>query len=75
MNGRFSQDEIVEERTWRSGVEVVSRVNWSHLARVRRSLGLMTGPLGATQVRQPVSGAVQASRRRQILPQWHPRAA
>jgi hypothetical protein len=34
-------DEIVEERSWRSGVEVISRVNWSHIARVRRALGII----------------------------------
>lgn len=33
-------DEIVESRVWRGGVEVVSRVNWSHVARVRQALGL-----------------------------------
>jgi hypothetical protein len=37
---REYRDEIVVERTWRSGVEMVSRVNWSQVARVRRSLGL-----------------------------------
>ena len=34
------RDEIVEVRTWRSGVEIVSRINWTHVARVRRSLEL-----------------------------------
>jgi hypothetical protein len=33
-------DEIVESRTWSSGVEIVARVNWSHVARIRRALGL-----------------------------------
>ena len=33
-------DEIVESRTWSSGVEIVARVNWSHIARVRRALGV-----------------------------------
>jgi hypothetical protein len=36
----FKHDEIVETRTWRSGTEMVTRVNWSHIARVRRALGL-----------------------------------
>ena len=40
-----AQDEIVELRTWIGSVEVVSRVNWSQIARVRRSLGL-TAELG-----------------------------
>ena len=39
---RDYRDEITVERTWRSGVEMVSRVNWSQVARVRRSLGLGT---------------------------------
>jgi hypothetical protein len=33
-------DEIVETRTWSSGTEIVARVNWSHIARVRGALGL-----------------------------------
>lgn len=36
-----TREEIVEERIWRAGVEMVSRVNWSHIARVRRSLGVV----------------------------------
>ena len=36
-----SQDEVVETRCWRSGVEIIARVNWSHVARVRRALGLV----------------------------------
>lgn len=35
-----TQDEIVETRTWSSGTEIVARVNWSQIARVRRVLGL-----------------------------------
>ncbi len=35
-----SRDEIVETRTWSSGTEIVARVNWSHIARVRGALGL-----------------------------------
>ena len=35
-----TEDEIVETRTWSSGTEIVARVNWSHIARVRRVLGL-----------------------------------
>ena len=33
-------DEIVESRTWSSGVDIVTRVNWSQIARVRRALGV-----------------------------------
>lgn len=36
----YCGDEIVESRTWSSGVEIVARVNWSHIARIRRALGL-----------------------------------
>jgi hypothetical protein len=36
----IATDEIVESRTWRSGTEIVARVNWSHIARVRRALGV-----------------------------------
>ena len=43
----MSSDEIVVDRTWRSGVEIVSRVNWSHIARVRGALGLLGDSLGA----------------------------
>jgi hypothetical protein len=35
-----TEDEIVETRTWSSGTEIVARVNWSQIARVRRVLGL-----------------------------------
>jgi hypothetical protein len=34
-------DEIVESRTWSSGVEIVARVNWSQIARIRRALGVV----------------------------------
>jgi hypothetical protein len=49
-------DEVVEDRIWRNGVEIVSHVNWSQLARVRRSLGLIGevvggNPLAAAQRR------------------------
>lgn len=44
-------DLILEERVWRSGVEIVSRVNWTHLGHVRRSLGIGL-ELGARQSRR-----------------------
>jgi hypothetical protein len=34
------EDEIVEDRTWRNGIEIISHVNWTLIARVRRSLGV-----------------------------------
>ena len=41
-----SQDEIVETRTWSSGVEITARINWSQIARVRRVLGIAGDDLG-----------------------------
>ena len=40
------QDEIVESRTWSSGVEITARINWSQIARVRRALGVAGDDLG-----------------------------
>jgi hypothetical protein len=68
-------DEIVEDRIWRGGVEIVSHVNWSHVARVRRSLGYTAVPFGTG--RFPLVKAssptltVTGTRRRRL----HPRAA
>lgn len=74
MGNRYQRDEIVEERTWRSGVEVVSHVNWSQLARVRRCLGLMSESVSlarpvlvASDSRVTLPGS--------LLPRWHPKAA
>ena len=41
-----TQDEIVETRTWSSGVEITARINWSQIARVRRALGVAGDDLG-----------------------------
>jgi hypothetical protein len=70
----YAYDEIVEDRVWRNGVEIVSHVNWSHLARVRRSLGLIGeviggNPLAAAQ-RRPGSKV-----RHLVLQKAEPRAA
>ncbi len=46
-------DEIVEDRIWRNGVEITSHVNWSHLARIRRSLGLVGEVVGANPLIAP----------------------
>lgn len=68
-------DEIVEDRIWRRGVEIVSHVNWSHIARVRRSLGFSAQPFGPNRFSPPDAGApvlkVTGTRRRRM----HPRAA
>ena len=37
------RDQIVEERQWRHGVEMISHVNHSHVARVRTALGIAVG--------------------------------
>ena len=39
-------DEIVESRTWSSGVEITARINWSQIARVRRALSMAGDDLG-----------------------------
>jgi len=44
-----SQDEVVETRCWRSGVEIIARVNWSQVARVRRALGLVGDEVNRSQ--------------------------
>ena len=67
-------DEIVEDRIWRNGVEIVSHVNWSQLARVRRSLGLIGevvggNPLAAAQRRPGIKV------RHLVLQTSEPRAA
>jgi hypothetical protein len=66
-----TSDEIVETRTWSSGTEIVARVNWSQIARVRRVLGLAGGEFQQKQFEQPVRIAPvrlrisRSSRRRQ----------
>ena len=44
-----SQDEVVETRCWRSGVEIIARVNWSQVARVRLALGLVGDEVSRSQ--------------------------
>ena len=64
-------DEIVESRTWSSGVEIVAHVNWSHVARVRRALGLaVETPLSRNFVR-----SVQPKLEAQHTPRGWRRAA
>jgi hypothetical protein len=46
-------DEIVETRIWRSGAEIVARVNWSHVARVRRALGVAGDEYGPARFERP----------------------
>jgi len=61
------QDEIVETRIWRGNIEIVSRVNWTHIARLRRSLGL-AGELGSfTRVKRLGIGEPAS---RAALPRW-----
>jgi hypothetical protein len=42
---RAIRQDIVEERTWRQGVEIVSHVNYSLLAQLRSFRGLMPDEL------------------------------
>ena len=48
-----SRDEVVETRCWRSGVEIISRVNWSQVGRVRVALGLLGDELSRAQFGHP----------------------
>jgi hypothetical protein len=56
-------------------VEIISHVNWSHDARVRRSLGYTAEPFGKSRFPLLKAGsptlAVTGTRRRRL----HPRAA
>lgn len=62
-------DEIVEDRTWRNGIEIVSHVNWSQVARVRRSLGLAGGAFSeAPWALTPRMATTQDPRRRSARP-------
>jgi hypothetical protein len=49
-----SKDEVVETRCWRSGVEIISRVNWSQVGRVRVALGLLGDELSRAQFSHPI---------------------
>ena len=60
-----TDDEIVESRTWSSGTEIVARVNWSQIARVRRVLGLAGEEFRQThfeQLRKPVPVRLRLSK-------------
>lgn len=52
-----TDDEIVETRTFSSGTEIVARVNWSQIARVRRVLGLAGEEFRQAQFIQPPKAA------------------
>jgi hypothetical protein len=39
---------VVEDRTWRHGIEIVSHLNYDQQARVRMALGLMPDACGTT---------------------------
>lgn len=60
----MSGDLIVEERHWRRGVEVVSHVNHTQIARVRRSLGLTVESWRHALAGRPrlISDAIPAAR-------------
>lgn len=58
-------DEIVESRTWSSGVEIVARVNWSQIARVRRALGVVGEEFQAREISR--YAAVERRTQRSIM--------
>lgn len=57
-------EEIVEDRTWRNGIEIVSHVNWTQVARVRRSLGLAGGAISEGPWNLAARAATSADPRR-----------
>ena len=59
-------DEIVESRLWSSGAEIISRVNWTQLARVRRALGVSGEGFARPYFGQPM--VVSSVKRRRRLP-------
>ena len=65
-------DQVVEERRWMSGVEVVSHVNHSQLARVRAALGWSVPPrcsaLAELEGGRPPLAAIR------VEPRWRRRA-
>lgn len=70
-----SQDEIVETRTWRNGVEIVAHVNWTQIARVRRVLGLAGEEFRRGQFEQPNQAAPVTLRLSRGWRRAHVRAA
>ena len=69
------QDEIVESRTWSSGTEMISHVNWSHIARVRRVLGTTGFEFHRNQFEQPVESTRPTLRLERAWSSAGPRAA
>ena len=70
-----TDDEIVESRTWSSGTEIVARVNWSQIARVRRVLGLSGGEFQQRKFEQPAKAAPVRLRLSRGLRRPQPQAA
>jgi hypothetical protein len=72
-------DLILEERQWRSGIEMVSHVNHTQIARVRMSLGIAVEPWRHALAKRPrlIAGSAPSVRRRKV--KWSrkavPRAA
>ena len=48
---------VVEDRTWRGGIEIVSHVNYDQLARVRVALGVMPDACGRSLTPELLAGA------------------
>jgi hypothetical protein len=70
-----SRDEVVESRTWSSGVEIVARVNWSQIARVRCALGLAGDELARVQLGRTTAAPALTLHTVKKLPTANARAA
>ena len=67
----MASDYIVEDRQWRNGVELVSHVNHTQVAKVRTALGLVLEqwrhPLGVPAGGRPRLRLIGGSK---SLPEW-----
>ena len=70
-----TRDQIVETRTWGSGAEIIARVNWSHVARIRQALGIAGDELGRRPFEQLVNKTRVTWLPRRVWPQAQIRAA
>jgi hypothetical protein len=58
---------VVEDRTWRGGIEIVSHVNYDQLARVRVALGVMPDACGRSITPESLAEAMQGLEAEQRL--------
>lgn len=69
------RDEIVESRIWAGGAEIVSHVNWSHIARVRMALGTTGADIHRQYFGQPAENSRPTLRLERKSKSASPRAA